>query len=179
MTKQVTKKAKYRNNKAVYFKHTGQVCKVEDLVKGLDKQDAKEKVHQITDRTGEGILFDSMLEAEYYRDIIVPKLETGTITKCILHPRYLLQKKFEKYGRIHKEVYYEADFELNFDNGPILVIDIKGMATETALLKRKLFDSTYPDMTLNWISHCQKYGGWIAYDDLLAMRRKNKKQKAA
>lgn len=179
MAKQGMKGPKYKNNKAIYFKYAGAICKVEDIVKGLDKQEAKDKIHQITNRTCEGILFDSILEAEYYRDVIVPKLEAGIITKCLLHPRYLLQKKFEKYGRQHKEIYYEADFELIFDNRTVLVIDIKGMATEAALLKRKLFDSIYPDVTLNWISHCHKYGGWIAYDDLLMLRRKNKKQKAA
>ena len=54
------------------------------------------------------------------------------------------------------------------------MIDVKGMATDTAKLKAKLFRYKYPDVMLTWICKAPKYTGleWIEYDELIKVRRK-------
>ena len=49
------------------------------------------------------------------------------------------------------------------------MIDVKGMATDTAKLKAKLFRYKYPDVMLTWICKAPKYTGleWIEYDELI------------
>jgi len=109
-----------------------------------------------------GIKFASKVELAYYLD------HKDNIAK--VHPSYLLQEWFVKYDKKYRPIYYIADFELL--NGD--VIDVKWMPTETAILKRKLFDCKYPDQKLIWISYIKKYGGWIEYDDLVNFRKQNK-----
>ena len=82
------------------------------------------------------IVFDSKQEASFYR-------ENKNKIKAV-HPSYLLQKKFKKYWKTIRSIYYIADFELL----DWTVIDVKWMPTETAKLKKKLFDYMYPEKTL-------------------------------
>jgi hypothetical protein len=51
------------------------------------------------------------------------------------------------------------------------------MAKPDGILKRKMFDYKYPDLTLQWISYSLKDGGWIQYDELKKLRAKRKKEK--
>ena len=43
------------------------------------------------ERMFDGIVFASKLEMQYYRDVVLPAVEAGEITKCILQPQYELQ----------------------------------------------------------------------------------------
>ena len=42
-------------------------------------------------RTCNGIVFDSVLEMKYYRDVVIPKKESGEITHYELQKKYILQ----------------------------------------------------------------------------------------
>ena len=125
----------------------------------------------------DGYTFDSELEARYYVERIKPLLDNGVpftvIWEAKIHPRYEI---LPKTGR-SKAVYYIADFEIKDENGRIIVVDVKGMATEAALLKRKMFEHRYPDKDLRWVCYSKMDGGWIEYDELQKARAKRRKEK--
>lgn len=127
----------------------------------------------------DGYVFDSEVEAKYYQEVVLDMHQKGLITEFKVHPEFMLQDKCERHGRKIGKVRYVADFMLIFPNHDDLVIDIKGMATETAKLKRNLFECKYPFLRLNWVCYSKKYGGWIGYDELQAKRREAKKLKKA
>jgi hypothetical protein len=136
----------------------------------IDRSDkGKEK------RTFQGIVFDSEMELKFYRDYLLPLKEKGDIVSIILQPKFILQDKFKKYGRIILPIHYVGDFEVVWKDGRNIVYDVKGLPTQEARLKRKAFDYKYPDKTLEWIALSIKYGGWIEYDQLQKLRAKDKK----
>jgi hypothetical protein len=126
----------------------------------------------IAKRTVDGIVFDSELEANYYRYI----LQDAEITEIRIQPKYLLQESFEKYGKKFAKVELVADFEIN-RGYEVTVIDVKGNPTETAKLKRKLFDKKYKELLLEWVAYSKMDGGWIDYDTLTKLRKARKKAK--
>jgi len=128
-------------------------------------------------RTFEGIIFDSDLELRYYRDHLLPLKESGNIKSIILQPKYLIQEKFSKFGKNMLPINYVADFKVEYTSGEILVVDVKGLPTPEAKIKRKLFDFKYPDLRLEWISFSAQDGGWISYDELVKLRAKRKREK--
>ena len=105
------------------------------------------------------IRFDSTIEADYYREN-KDRIE-------LIHPRYIIQPEFAKNGKKFKSVSYVADFELD----DWTVIDIKGMATETAMLKRKMFEYAFPEKTLIRLCFSKKRGGRVEYDKLIKLRK--------
>ena len=117
-----------------------------------------------TDRTYEGIVFDSKLEMRFYRDVVCPKIKNGEITDYELQKPYLLQDKFYHNGKTIRAIVYTADFWLRYADGHEEVIDTKGFADSTALLKRKLFWFKYPDINYKWICYSKTDGGWCDYD---------------
>ena len=122
------------------------------------------------DRMVDGYKFDSKHERDFYLQFI-----QGKDVEWEFHPRYVIQESFVDYtGKKQRAVMYEADFLLNG-----VVIDVKGMATPMAKLKRKMFMKNYPDMELKWVVKNKKWGtdGWIDYDELQKIRRENKKKK--
>lgn len=135
-------------------------------------------------RTCNGIVFDSLLEMRYYRDFVLPKLGSGEMERCDLQVPFTLQEKFKHAngrGEIEnvRAITYVADFVLTWADGRKQVIDTKGMPDTAAKLKRKLFWYKYPDIDYQWVAYSQKYaknnGGWINYDELAKVRRKDKK----
>lgn len=126
-------------------------------------------------RTVDGILFASELEARYYREYLKPRLANGVIADLKIQPSYRLQDEFTKYGRRFQPVQYTADFEITYPDGDVEIIDVKGMCTRDAALRRKWFDKKYPDKILRWIGYSKRFGGWIDWDELQKMRRKMKK----
>ena len=126
----------------------------------------------------DGHTFDSDIEAMYYSKL-KRDLSMESIKKIDVHPSYPLVQKFEKYGKKHRPMVYKADFEVVEPSGAVTVIDIKGLATEAANIKRKLFDSIYPEKKLIWLSYSNKHGGWIEYDALKKARRDEKRAKNA
>ena len=125
-------------------------------------------------RTVSGILFDSNIEAKYFREYILSKMEAGEITRYELQPRYLLQEAFKHNGKRYKKIEYVADFLIEYKNGEELVVDIKGMVTETAKLKKKWFLKLYPEKKLAWLNFSKIDGGWVEIDVINANRKKRK-----
>ncbi len=117
----------------------------------------------------DGYTFDSELEHRYYMEII----RGGEGKDLKVHPRYEIVPKTDKRPAVH----YVADFEVTLPGGDVLVVDVKGMATETALLKRKVFEWRHPDKILWWICYSKIDGGWILYDELQKARAKRRREK--
>ena len=130
-----------------------------------------------SDRTCDGIVFDSKVEMWFYRDVILPGVETGEIKEYELQKPYELQPKFKHDGNTVREITYVADFYVKYKDGHEEVIDIKGFPDAVAKLKRKLFWFAYPEITYKWLSYVKKYGGWIEYDERAKLKRAEKKMK--
>lgn len=128
-------------------------------------------------RTCNGIVFDSVLEMKYYRDVVLPKKESGEIKNYELQKTYILQDKFEHDGKKILPITYVADFYIEYSDGRIEVIDIKGCPDTTAKIKRKLFWYKYPDIDYIWVTYVKKFGGWGSYDEYNKRRRDIKRQK--
>ena len=112
----------------------------------------------------EGIRFDSKMESLYYTEVVKPLIESGEIVKCVLQKPYILQDGFVHNGKVVRPITYKADFYLEYKDGSIVVIDIKGFADSQALIKRKMFWYRYPDVDYRWITRSLKDGGWLDYD---------------
>lgn len=129
-------------------------------------------------RTLNGIIFDSEIELKYYKDHLLPLQEKGEVTNIVVHPVFVLQKSYEKNGKKVLPIKYESDFQYEIvETGKELIIDIKGLPTQEAILKRKLFDFVYPEKNLLWICFSKIDGGWIEYDKLKKARSIRKKNK--
>jgi hypothetical protein len=122
----------------------------------------------IAKRTVNGITFDSELEARYYKYI----LEDSTVKNIKVQPKYLLQESFTKNNKKFLPVELVADFEIEREDG-VVVVDIKGMPTETAMLKKKIFEKVHYEKTLVWLTYSKIDGGWVEYGE---QRKKTKEQ---
>lgn len=132
------------------------------------------------DRTFNGIVFDSAMEMKYYRDVILPALEHGTIRYFERQKKYILQPSFIRGGKKILPIEYKADYYVQYTDGREEVIDIKGCPDNVALLKRKLFWYVYPGVDYKWIGYSRVDGGWTSYEAIKqgrAERRRMKKQK--
>lgn len=153
-------------NIALFF--TG-VRKIQRTKFNVDKDKSK--------RTYNGIVFDSILEMKYYRDYILPRVESGDIADVKLQVKYELQPKFIHDNKTVQPINYVADFVVTYSNGNIEVIDTKGCPDSTAILKRKLFWYVYPDLVYRWICYSKIDGGWVEYERVKqqrAIRKRNK-----
>jgi hypothetical protein len=132
-----------------------------------------------TDRTFDGIVFDSAAEMKYYRDVILPQIEAGDIVGCERQKRYVLQDKFKREGKTILPIEYKADFVVQRKDGTEKVIDIKGCPDPISKMKRKMFWFKYPVVDYVWLGHSKELGGWVAYeaiDENRKQKRKNKKE---
>lgn len=128
-------------------------------------------------RTCDGIVFDSVLEMKYYRDVVIPKKESGEITYYELQKKYILQDGFIRRERRVLPITYVADFYIEYADGHSEVIDIKGCPDATAKIKRKLFWYRYPELDYIWITYVKKFGGWGDYDEINRLRKEAKRKK--
>ena len=128
-------------------------------------------------RTYNNIVFDSVLEMKYYRDVILPNVESGLIKYYELQKEYELQPKFTHNGKTVLPIKYVADFYIEYTDGHQEVIDTKGLPDSVALLKRKMYWYHYPDVDYKWITYVKKYGGWLDYDTVKKLRSQEKKNK--
>ena len=87
-------------------------------------------------RTCNDIVFDSQLEMKYYRDVLCPLVESGQVKNFELQKKYELQPKFIHDNKTVLPITYVADFYIEYANGTVEVIDIKGMPDSVAHLKR-------------------------------------------
>jgi len=131
---------------------------------------AKEK------RTLNEYTFSSDLEYKYYI-YLLSQQEEGIVKSIKIQPKFLLQEKYEKYGKKILPINYIADFQVEYTNGDIIIFDTKGMTTPDFVLKRKMFDYKYPDKILRVINYSKIDGGWCDIEIIEKGRKKRKKEK--
>lgn len=124
----------------------------------------------------DGITFDSKAERDYYLYLLDLK-QRGIVTDVQLQPSFLLQEKFRKNGKLHREITYKADFEVTYADGHVEIIDVKGMMTKDFAIKQKLFEYKYPKLRLLLVAYSQIDGGWIDLDELKKARSSRKRNK--
>lgn len=120
--------------------------------------------------------FDSELEAQYFRDELLPRIAAGEI-EVQRQPKFVLLKEFVKDGVTYKPIHYIPDFLVrNLGDDTTIAIDVKGFQNDVFLLKRKLFDAVHPDVKLLILKHVRKYGGWISVEDYAAHKKRERKE---
>lgn len=159
------KRTKFNSSKVLMLP-LGEIYKGKDLERHSDRAYLESM----------GKWFDSDLEARYFRDVLLPLLEKGTIIDVQLQPKYILLDKFEKKGIKHQAVTYSPDFKLVYPLGKEVCIDVKGMENDRFPIKRKLFDYRYPDTELVVIKYVKKFGGWITVEEYSKAKAKEMKE---
>lgn len=145
---------------------------------GVDISEKGKKNRQYPDYyTGETIQFDSELELDFYKEVVIKGLEDGSIAKVELQKKYQLQPSFKYKGKTIRAIYYVADFCLTNSEGKELVVDTKGgLVDSVAKLKKKMMHYTYPDINYVWMSYRSDVG-WVEWDELEKLKRDAKKAK--
>ncbi len=106
-------------------------------------------------------------------------MKSGDIVYCELQKPYELQPKFVHDGMTVQPVKYIADFFVRYKDGREEVIDTKGYADTTAIIKRKMFWYKYPDTVYKWICYSEIDGGWCDYEYVKKQRLIRRKEKQA
>lgn len=124
----------------------------------------------------DGYKFDSKVEMKYYEKLKIDKAKE-LILNFELQPRFELMPSFKRHGKSYRKTEYVGDFLIYRLDGSQCVIDIKGMATETAKLKKKLFEHLHINdgLELWWL--VWSGGQWLNYDDVIKASGKRKKAK--
>ena len=128
-------------------------------------------------RTYNGLIFDSILEMKYYRDVLCAKVKSGDIVKYELQKPYELQPKFIYNNETVQPIKYVADFFIVYKDGHEEVVDIKGYPDSVAILKRKLFWYHYPTIDYKWICYSKTDGGWCEFEYVKTQRAERKRNK--
>lgn len=98
--------------------------------------------------TIDGITFDSKLEATRYTELKLLERK-GLIKDLVLQPSYELIPSFKKGNKTFKKASYIADFSYyDTELNKTIVEDTKGFKTDVYVLKRKLFEYLYKDLTI-------------------------------
>lgn len=146
--------------------------------------------HKLTEV--DGIIFHSKMESEYYEYLKELKA-SGIVKDFKLQPEFLLQDKFiivdgkviegsdENFSKLKRQskaptvqaIKYISDFEVEYANGDIRIVDTKGQETADFKIKKKMFAHRYPHLILDVIIK-DKIKGWIPYDEY----QKDKRLKA-
>lgn len=122
----------------------------------------------------DGHKFDSKSEAQYYI-YLKDRKEKGEVADFTFQPRFTLQEAFTRWdGETIRMVEYVADFLVTYPDGSQEVIDVKGMATSEAKLKRKLYEYRFP-IPLTWVVFVLKRGGWLTYEENEKAKRAEKR----
>ncbi len=103
--------------------------------------------------TVDGITFDSTKEGSRYSELKLLQ-RAGVITGFDRQPEFELLQAFEKNGQKYQTITYRADFKVYYPDGHFEIEDVKAakeFRTEVYRLKRKMFESKYPDMTIKEI----------------------------
>ena len=94
-----------------------------------------------------GIKLDSKAEAVRYQELVL-MLKAGVISGLRVHPRYVLLYGFiTAWGRRHRDVVYEGDFEY-MEGGRTIVEDVKGVVLPVFRIKAAWLEWQRPDLEL-------------------------------
>lgn len=96
----------------------------------------------------DGISFDSKREGNRYCELKLLE-KAGKIKDLQLQHQFELQPSFKKNGKTIRAITYVADFTyLDLEKMRIVVEDVKGFKTDVYMLKRKLFEFKFPELTI-------------------------------
>ena len=99
----------------------------------------------------DGITFASKLEAKRYTELKLLE-QQGIIKDLKLQPTYDLIPSFKKDNKTYRKSTYKADFSyFDIENNKIVIEDTKGFKTPVYMLKKKLFEYNYPNLTIKEI----------------------------
>ena len=166
--------------------------------KGTKKQSKTKEMGKIYHKKTEvdGIIFDSQTEAEYYQ-YLKEEMNMKRVRKFEMQKEFILQEKFlivdgEKITESNKDfkklqkanpgctiqaIKYIADFVVNYSDGSVKVIDVKGQKTVDFKLKEKMFNFKYPEY--NKLYCVVKYQGqWMEYNECEKLKKERRKQKS-
>lgn len=125
----------------------------------------------------DGIKFDSKMEADFYLELKLAQKQ-GKIIKFELQPRFELQPKFQKNGKTIRKIEYVADFIVYFLEDNIekkVIYDVKGFSEDKVfLLKKKMFDYNYPELTLICITYYNRR--WMSIEEKQQIIKQKKKR---
>lgn len=154
----------------------------------------------------DNIKFDSKMESEYYLYLKAEK-KAGRIKKFELQPEYILQPKYfiikgkvvteddntyAKYDKerkkhnkdnpnnkieINRAIKYIADFYIEYANGSVKVIDVKGIKTADFKLKEKMFKYRYPELPFECVIWDGPSKAWLEYSEYEKAKKARKKKK--
>jgi hypothetical protein len=129
-------------------------------------------------RTYKGVQYDSVLEMQYFKEVIEVGLENGSIKDYKRQVKYELQPKYKYNDKNILAINYIADYVLIYKDNSEIVWDVKGgMVDPLAKLKKKLFHYKYPEIDYRWVGRSVQDGGWLEYSELERLRKERKKVK--
>lgn len=85
-----------------------------------------------------GISFDSRKEGRRYL-VLLDMQKKGEISDLELQPPFVLQESYKYKGKIMRELKYIADFKYKDQDGNVIIEDVKGVRTQSYLIKKKIF----------------------------------------
>lgn len=96
----------------------------------------------------DGITFDSKREGNRYVELKLLE-RAGKIKDLELQHKFELQPSFKKKGKTIRAITYVADFVyFDLETMRIVVEDTKGFKTDVYMLKKKMFEFKYPELTI-------------------------------
>lgn len=102
--------------------------------------------------TIDGITFDSKLEAQRYQELKLLQ-RAGEISCLKTQVAFQLLPSFRKNGKTYRATLYVADFTYyDHRSKKNIVEDTKGYKTQLYRLKKKIFEYTYPDLTIKEVT---------------------------
>lgn len=126
-----------------------------------------------------GFRFDSKAEGEYYLYLLGEK-KAGRVKRIVLQPKIELQPKFICDGKIINPIFYIADFYVEYMDGCREYIDVKGIATTEAEMKRKMYLYQNPaGIPLRWVAKSCDYSNEPYMDYFEKQKLVRKKQRLA
>ena len=95
-----------------------------------------------------GRTFDSKKEANRYCELRLLEM-AGKIKDLQLQQQFILQPPFRKNGKLIRAITYIADFVYyDLEQMKNVVEDVKGYKTKEYMLKKKMFEYKFPDLTI-------------------------------
>ena len=116
------------------------------------------------------------MEFKYYK-YLLEQQDQGIVKSIICQPKFQLQPKYTKDGKNVRAIFYIADFEVEYENGEIIIYDTKGVPTPEFKIKAKIFNYIFPDKVLSVINYSKIDGGWCELDVIDKGRKARKKAK--
>lgn len=142
--------------------------KKDTLTVDEEKKPSKYKNKKVT---YDGIEFDSTVEKDFY----IWLLESGVNKDdIIIQPKFTLMQGFKLKGKLIRPIVYVADFQIGK-----IVYDVKGMITEVAKIKVKMFKSIYKEeLNLICVKKAARYmtgRNWVTIEDYNKRKKQHQK----